>query len=637
MGTKYDPAEYEILEEAPPVNTTVAVKDPMQAAKYDPAEYDIVEDAPNVKYSKHFVPSGDEGRGTTEMIGTSEGKPNAKGEIPVSSKLIGPVESGNTTGRDPLEYVKAKFKAPPGADDKSSVLGSIIRKYVQGLTSDTQDEGIGGLTAGKENVPGQYLTLPDGTEVPATDNVDQYTAGRDFERQKMGQADKQLGKLGMIPQVAGAATQYVLGKPAFDAVGKVLTPATQGMGAVRTAANVAGANAVVPSAMNAVGSSTADVTKGEIPQAVGEAALGTVMGVGGAGLLGGGLAALGLGSEKIGLSDWIKKKAGEYAEKARDVRDWGFYKTLDTGKKAFKEMDHLDTTGDVAQFAFDKDLMSRFSTAKDVAAKASALRASRGADVGAAKDAADALATPDQLPNVGETLAELRALRASYERKPGYAKVLPQLDAQIDAIEASLRSRAGANQPADPRVSFRDHEGDFKAPFDETISWGEDKFGQKAAKDARGSFMRNTEKKMTALDPALAETFKAAKSDVGNAAAIEGLANNATINDMVRRKMSPSDNAFGLAGLATGMLTGNAEKGLAYGAGFAGLNHAGRVYGPGLIADAANKTFKAADSVAKNGLPLDEIAKALSASGRPVTQETVNDFIAWIKSKGGGQ
>jgi len=549
-------------------------------------------------------------------------------------KLLGPPEKGNTTGKPAPKFEPiGPAKKPQG---EMSGTSAAFRKYIQGLASSLGDEGIGAQTAAQlDDVPGQYLALPDGTEVPAQTDVEQYRAGRGFDRQETERADKKLGKWGLVPQIAGAIHQAYAGAPVLGAIGKALTPATTGMGAVRTAANVAGANALVPSAVQAAGAAEADLTKGEVPQFLGETALGTTMSTGTAGLMGGGGALAKKGMDMVGLTDWIKSRAQGVADKAKDARDWGFFKTLDTRKGDFKKMDHLDNEGDIAQFAFDNDMVGPATTPADLAKRAAALRQSRGADVGDVLDTGDLVAQPDQLPNVGSTLAKLRAIRDDYAKKPGFAKVLPQIDAEIAAIENSLNARAGGNLPADPRVSFRAHESDFKSPYDETLDWGTDKFGQKAAKDARTAFKVDTEKSLRGVNPSLADDFAAAKADVGNAASIEALAKSAIAGEKARRTISPSDNAFALTGgLGELARSGDPVKAAIVAALTGGANHLGRVYGPAATSVAANKVFTSANNLAQNGLPIAEsIDVAANPALRQMTQEQVNRFIEWLKSQ----
>lgn len=559
-------------------------------------------------------------------------------ESRVGYKLVGPAEKGNTTGAAapaPGEPIgPAKKPLPPG------FVASILHKYAQGGASDLHDEFVGSGATALRNTPGQYLALLDGTEAPAQTDLEQYRAGRAMERQETSAADKELGNWGIVPQAAGAVTQAIAGAPLIKAAGKALTPALAGMGKVRAAANVAGANALAPGALQAFGASKADVTQGEIPQALAETALGTTMNAGTAGLVGGAGALAEKGMDATGFTDWIKAQAQKAADGARSMRDERFFKILGTGKGDFQKMDYLDNEGDIAQFAFDNDMVGRLTTAEDLVKRSAAARAAGGAKVGGALDQADAKASPDQLPNVGETLTKLRALRADYERKPGFAKIIPKLDAEIEAIEKSIVARAaGGSQPADPRVSFRDHEGDFKAPYDESIDWEADKVGQKAAKDARSGFKAVTEDKLQALDPELAAQFSAGKKEVGNAASIEALGRKEVSADKARRRMSPSDNAYGIAaGMSEYSRSHNPLYALAAGALAGGTNHVARNYGPAAGAVTANNVLNDATQVATNGLPVAAtVDKIVNPAVRQETQDRVNQFIEWLRSQGSGE
>lgn len=506
-------------------------------------------------------------------------------------------------------------------------------KFNQGAFSNLHDEIGGAATAAwQDNDPKRIELDADGHPVPFGTNTDQYVAGRDMTRAMTEGADKQLGWWKHVPQTAGAVAQYYLGKGAFDKAGKALTPALEGMNKVRQAANIAGANSVVPAALNAVGMSTADLTEGEIPQAIGETVLGTVLGTGGGGLTGGAMNVGGAVLDKVGFNKWLSNKMQGGADKMRDLRDYAFFKILNTRKKDFKAMDHLDNEGDISQFAFDKKMVGPLTTADDLAERGAAERAVAGTKVGGAISEGDARATSEQLPDAYNVLAQLRARRLEIERRPGAARLLPKIDEEINAIENSLIARA--QQSGKPTVegksSFLENERENKSSYDD-LDFGQDKITQRAAKEARNAFKQESEKNLEKIDPGLAKRFGDAKSDSGNAQSIQALAKDAVAAEKASG-ISRWDQAGGAAGMlyslmkkdptsigqntVAGMLAGRAAKN----------------FGPAAAATSANKVYGGLQSLA-NAAPDDVARYTGNPAGRNATPEEIAKFWEWLKAQ----
>lgn len=345
------------------------------------------------------------------------------------------------------------------------------------------------------------------------------------------------------------------------------------------------------------------------------------------------------GARATSFVDWLNSKAGSTAAKARDVRDWGFFKTLDTRKADFKAMDHLDNEGDLPQFAYDRGLMTPTSTARSLSEAGGDLRMSRGADVGEVLDTADVAARSDQLPNVGKTLERLRALRDQYSKQSATQRMLPQIDKEIADIEAAMVARAEGNLPADPRMSFRDHEAG-KTLYDDFIDHGADKASQRALKEARKATKEVTEDALRGVDPKLAEDFAAAKSDVGNAAAIEDLGKKATFAEKANRKFSPSDYlaaaTAGTGGLAS---TGDPYKAALMAAVAGTANHLGKTYAPAALSVGANKVLTGAQRLQEligSGAPVGAaVARGLPETATPAVRGLSPEFLEWLRSQGG--
>jgi hypothetical protein len=87
-------------------------------------------------------------------------------------------------------------------------LRAIATKFNAGLTKKASDELVGAIGRTRvEPVPGQYLRLPDGREVPATTAGEVHRAFREGERQNQGAAEQHYPKIGfgaeMVGEVAG--------------------------------------------------------------------------------------------------------------------------------------------------------------------------------------------------------------------------------------------------------------------------------------------------------------------------------------------------------------------------------------------------------------------------------------------------
>lgn len=93
-------------------------------------------------------------------------------------------------------------------------LSAIRSQFAAGLTKGGFDEGIGGLFAQKELMPGAHLRMPDGSMRAIQGSGDQYRAGRDFLRQEQASASEHWPKLGFGANMGGELlSDYVIGGP----------------------------------------------------------------------------------------------------------------------------------------------------------------------------------------------------------------------------------------------------------------------------------------------------------------------------------------------------------------------------------------------------------------------------------------
>lgn len=105
-------------------------------------------------------------------------------------------------------------------------------KLNQGIAKDGSDELVGLLGATQNNaMPGGYLKLPDGTEVPVPTREALYRAGRDYERQSQEAADQHWPKLGFLAQMGGevAGDAAIGGAKAVGRTYQTLSGLTRGL------------------------------------------------------------------------------------------------------------------------------------------------------------------------------------------------------------------------------------------------------------------------------------------------------------------------------------------------------------------------------------------------------------------------
>lgn len=108
---------------------------------------------------------------------------------------------------------------------------AIGTKFIQGTTKGGSDEGVGVLARLKfQPRPGQYLRLPDGSELPAMTPDQIQFAAREYERQNQGAADQHWPKFGFVANTVGevASDSVLAGKRMVAPIYQSLAGAARG-------------------------------------------------------------------------------------------------------------------------------------------------------------------------------------------------------------------------------------------------------------------------------------------------------------------------------------------------------------------------------------------------------------------------
>lgn len=428
--------------------------------------------------------------------------------------------------------------AAPAESSALETYGDATRGALQGVTLNFGDEIQGAMGAGLQKLVNALpQSVKDRLDLVDADAGDAYRYVRDADRAANKQAQQRSGKAYFGGEIAGGL--LIPGGGAAKGLKGALALGA-GMGAA-----------------GGLGASEAELT-GDNPEylrAVGDTAKGAALGLAGGGIGHGlGLAAPAVaraignrlpGREEIG--NVLRKFAERRAYKAAGPMLKNFRQLADKGG--------LEEAENIGRELLDSDVIGRLDNVEDIAKKLAPLRNEAGEDVGHAIDALDnELATGLKGPNGTQALSPnpnrgfdphkiadraQRELVDPIAKKgfPGDRRRVQQLLDEVEAIRSMDR------RP----MKFRDLE-EMKRAYDPEIRFDSNtpNVVRDAVRDVRGLVQRHVEEGAEALNPKLADAFKAAKRRFELLAPAEEMAGDQAFRAQANRMISPSDYLAGL-------------------------------------------------------------------------------------------
>lgn len=297
------------------------------------------------------------------------------------------------------------------------------------------------------------------------------------------------------------------------------------------------------------------------------------------------------------------EKAGEIA-RTQAVRGAGGM------LKDFRSMNARNQTGEIGQFMLDNGLIKAGDTVEDVAQKSSQFKKGAGDKLSeiyqSAHDEALNNASPDQISKINSTgfnpaqdkdeiLSSIKKnLGDDADKKAAVNSVSTYLDQLIEDY---------GDQPLTPKKAQ-----EIKTAMDQKVNYARNPLSKEPATDkgfsaARQYVSKKIDEDLDAIGnasgkPGLLQDLKDANRDYGYSSQVNNMAKDRINRETANRMISLTDTIAGGAGAAAGSAAGGLVGGdyrhAGEGALLAGLagglaNHAGRKYGPGILAEGANR------------------------------------------------
>ncbi|HUR93070.1 MAG TPA: hypothetical protein VMY76_00710 [Gemmatimonadales bacterium] len=492
-------------------------------------------------------------------------------------------DAATETGAPPSS-ADAIFDAapPPRAEDAGQVERGLLRAAGEGASRGFLSEISGAVSAA---LPDVIRNDVDRAAVGTGETFgERYRHARDYYQGQLGEAREAMPKATFAAELAGG----------------MLGPAPKGM-----------AGAAAQGALAGLGSSEADLTKGEVLPAARDAALGGALGAAGqkAGKAVGGY----VGGRLQGVSKWF----GEAAEN----------RALDAAGLMKKARDLLlrkyGGTAQAGRLLLDEGLVGPLSSQSRIAGNIIEAAEGAGRDVGeAAKKIGDIPAknkTREQLAR--ELAARLVAPNAKH------AGTLPLARAGKAIVEDVRAAGQGAGQVLDfPAIRAEKAAMAGPARFDMAVPAPQREAAQGAYKALRELEDEYAQAYAGMVkDPGLAEGLRSARNRAGMLEELGDAAMKRVAGYGANRVFSLTDNMAGLAGLLKSG-QGSAEiPSTITGAVWALANKAFREYGPSMMAVGADK----ASALLQRAAQSDPGAKALQVVLRTPEGQ------AWLRRKVG--
>lgn len=415
--------------------------------------------------------------------------------------------------------------APVPQDDSYDYEGgakALGRGALQGATLGFGDEIEGAMGGGLQAL---VNSLPDSVRdelgLVKADSGDAYRYVRDEDRAANAKAEAEHGNLYTGGNIAGGLLVPIPGGVAKTA-GKA---ALQGAGLGAAAG---------------LGSSDADLTKGEYGRAAVDTLVGGVTGA--AGGAGGHYLAEGAGKIAPYIANHLPTRE-DVAAPLRAFAERRAYKAAGPMLKDYRVLQRqggLDRAQEIGRELLDSGAVSFGDNVENIAEKLTPIRQEAGRDVGRVIDDIDrVLPGPISRGKLADRIQTELLDPLLQTNFPGDAQRIRTLRQQVNAL------RANANQPLSMRgLEALKRSYDPLAKFDTATP----NAVRDAIRDVRGVVQRHSEDAASLVDPDLAHQFQRAKERFSLLAPAEDMASDQALRRQANRMVSPSDYMAGMAG-----------------------------------------------------------------------------------------
>lgn len=405
--------------------------------------------------------------------------------------------------------------------------------------------------------------------------VDNYRSARDVFSQRTAAGKEANPWASGAGTVAGTALSLLAPLP----------KAAVGTGAAgRIASNALTGGAY--GALNAAVNGKADLTKGEVGQALKDVVgveglqqagadwgegkkLRALLDVMGAGGVGGALTGGALG----GVTEWLRKPVSNALTSASGrLQSFANRKALNALGAMKPELNALGSEGAqaVGQFANDAGIVSPLASRATMAERIEALRKTAGGKLSGALGELDALAAPGERINSADAARKVEELAAETARKPALRNIANKFSNEADNIRAS--TIAGESPGGS---TLRDFEEVVARPYKQTTNWNADLALPKEtlkqlprALEAEVERAAETIAKRTGSDAL--DRYRAAKGDYANLAELKDIAEEGLKRQASNHTFSLKDAMYAapaaMAGIGHGSMGSLVAGGLGVGA-----------------------------------------------------------------------